>query len=741
MPDQEALLKAIDAAEQNAYGSEIDYELQSDRALAIDYYLGRNVEPADEGRSQVVDRSVFETIQWILPSLIRIFANGDDVVELAPFGPEDEESAKQESSYLNYVVTQKNPWFETVQTWFTDALLTSNAYCMAQMEEVTRTEKERYEMQSQEQVALLAQDGEIISIEEVPDPDGGVEVVMDDLGQPTQVPRTLFNLEVRKSTPDKKMCFRVLPPERCKVSEHTPDWTLEECPYFEYWDYETISSLRAQGFDIDDDIAGDHEDETEEDYARDRYIDEVARNDDNEVDPSLRRVKVRNVWIRYDYDEDGIAELQRCIVVGREVLFREEEARIPVACITPSPLTHRHQGLSIADMVMDVQRVKTAILRAGLDNLYQSNNGRTAISEKVNLDDLLVSRPGGIVRVDGGIPQQEIMQFQAPFIFPQAMEGLEYMDRVNESRSGVNRNFTGLDENALSTNQSGVAINQLSTMAAQRVEQIARIFASGVEYLFSVAHELILKHGHKREVVQLRGQWTEIDPTTWKTGRDMRVVVGFGAGNKDTLLQRLVTMVNLQKELMQLGSAVATEQNLYESLIELTKAADFTAPQRFWTDPATVQRPPPPPSQEEVFAQIESQKIQSNEKTKTLEVQQREADSVRDAQLLKYKTDVDAQVKIMLEQARAGEKVDAAALKELSRSDGPIKLDIAAIEETNQFVSALIESQKEQTVQFQNMLASMASQITEVVSKVSAPKEVIRDGSGKVTGVRTVESE
>ena len=74
MADIEKLLSAIDWAEENAYGA--DGDLSSDRAYSIQLYLGENTEPAPTGRSQIVDRSVFETIQWIMPSLCRIFANG-----------------------------------------------------------------------------------------------------------------------------------------------------------------------------------------------------------------------------------------------------------------------------------------------------------------------------------------------------------------------------------------------------------------------------------------------------------------------------------------------------------------------------------------------------------------------------------------------------------------------------------------------------------------------------------------
>src|SRR5689334_25364689 len=97
--DEVALIGAIDDADNRAYGSNLSNltaALSAERALNIDLYLGKNVDPAPEGQSNVIDRSIFETIQWILPSLCRIFANGDDVVKVTPTNETDGEQAKQE---------------------------------------------------------------------------------------------------------------------------------------------------------------------------------------------------------------------------------------------------------------------------------------------------------------------------------------------------------------------------------------------------------------------------------------------------------------------------------------------------------------------------------------------------------------------------------------------------------------------------------------------------------------------
>lgn len=628
MPDTEKLLGAISAYADTAYGADtIDGELSRQRALALDAYQGKNIEPAPDGRSQVIDWAVFETVQWILPSLLRIFAGGDDVVEFDPTGPEDEEVAKQESTVLNYLVTQKNNWFLTCLEWFQDALVTKNAYCMAFMDEKLDTEIERYENQSEEQVTLLLQDDvEIVGQEQFVDEEEQGPLIDPIAGQPVPpeaeqevlqtyqaagmepqfAPVLRFNVEVKKTKAKKKLTFQVLPPERCLVAEDTPDFTLADCHYFEYFDLVPISELRRMGFEIEDDISDDDFSESMEDTARDEPLASESLEDYEGTDPSMRRVKVRTIWIRHDYDEDGIAELNKVLLVGETILELKHASRIPVACIVPFLNTHRHMGVSVADLVFDIQRIKTAMLRSGIDSLYLANNPRHVVSKKVNLDDMLVSRPGGIVRLaEGSIPGEgHVLPLQTENTFPFAQQGLEHMDRVVESRVGVNRMFQGIDSSNINDHDR---VGQLSTMASQRIEMIARIFANGVERLFSIAHELLIKSGHSKETMRLNGDWVDIDPSQWKTGRDMRIVAPFAAGNKDALVQRLLLVANIHEKALASGLSIVQVDDSYELAKDLAQAADLSG-DRYFTDPRTVPPPEPPPDHTMIALEIEKQK-------------------------------------------------------------------------------------------------------------------------------------
>lgn len=746
--DEDALIAAIDAAEQSSYSSEGDSQLSSDRAYAIDLYNGKNLEPAPEGRSQVIDRSVFETIQWILPSLCRIFANGDDVVELPPVGPEDEDAAKQESQYLNYIILQKNNWFETFITWATDAMLTKNGYCLAYNELRRTTDVEEYERQTEQGIALLMQDKEwqVEVTSQYPDPDyvppPPQPQVDPATGQQVMLPPpptpTLFNAMLTRVQPERKLCIKVLPPERCKISYRTPSFRInEECPYFEYYDYKTLSDLKADGFDVPDVIPDDWAIDEEEDLARDQYDEQGWRQDQNEPDASMKRYRVRMIWLLFDANKDGIAERLYVVRIGRHILHHKQCTRIPAASLAAIPNSHRHIATSIADIVSDIQRIKTAILRQGLDNLYLANNPRTFVSDRINLDDVLISRPGGIVRGESGaIFGQDISPLATPFVFPQAMEGLEYMDQVRENRTGTNRYFTGIDQNAM--NKTATGIQQLSTMAAQRVEQIARIMACGVEDLFSIVHELILKGGHRKEVVKLSNQWIEVDPAQWRKRTDFRISVGYAAGNKDAMVSRLMLIANAQKEAALGGLPIVQPENIYETMIELTKASDFSAPNRFWTNPKDAP-PKGEPQPDVTVIAAEQIKSQTTLQTKQLDVEQKERDSERDFTIKRFEIETKANEAREVERMR----LESAHSLEDRRAGNQAGLKQIEGEQTAQLKEREHQMKQQPAMEMAGQVQQLSAKLEAAIGSLqealatvlTAKRQVRRGANGKAEGL------
>jgi len=753
------LLGAINANEENSYSSDTDSELSTQCADNIDRYLGRNKNPAPDGRSQVRDRSVYETAQEMMPSLSRIFANGDDVVELPPIGEEDMEGAEQEAQYLNHILLQQNNWFSIFDTAAKDALITKRGYLHPYVEKRRQIEIETYERQTPESLALLMEDSpEVVSHKEYPDPDYKPappqpaidpmtgQPAVDQMGQPVMQPDPgppmLYDLVIRRTKVERKFCVEVFPPERCKVAESTKTVQLRDCAYFEFYDFPTISSLREQGLQIDDDMGSTDASDTLEDTARNQFG-EQTWDDINNLDPAMKRVKCRWVWVRHDYDEDGIAELQYCIVVGSQILFREEVSRIPVAVLCPDPMPHRHVGSCPADAAGEIEEINTAILRQGLDNLYLSNNPvKYADGKLVNLDDVMISRPGATWRLkSGAVMGQNFGVIPIPFVFPQAVEALGYMEHVKEKRTGVNNSFQGLDASQLSQLQPGT-VNQISSMAAQRVEQIARHFANGITELMSLLHEVVLKSGHKKEVVQLRGKWVTVDPSTWRKRTDFRISVGFAAGNKDAQIARLQMIGNMQKEAMMGGLSIVNERNVYETMNELIKASDLQAPQRFLTDPEKA--PPKPPPQPDVTVMaMEQIKSQTTLQVKDAELRTEKEVTAATLQAEREKAELEAQTKLTIEQMKASHASElkdkdthGAMALEGMRSEHGVKLH--KMEHGDPEIDKKVAEVGEGVQGLQQQLQETLQQMQQALSTLLNAKRTIRRGKdGKAEGVDT----
>ena len=75
------LLAAIEEQERLSTGSG---QIAEERQNALDRYKGEPYGDETEGRSAVVMRDVADTVEWIKPSLLKIFCSGDEVVSFNP---------------------------------------------------------------------------------------------------------------------------------------------------------------------------------------------------------------------------------------------------------------------------------------------------------------------------------------------------------------------------------------------------------------------------------------------------------------------------------------------------------------------------------------------------------------------------------------------------------------------------------------------------------------------------------
>ena len=360
---------------------------------------------------------------------------------------------------------------------------------------------------------------------------------------------------------------------------------------------------------------------------------------DGTGEEALREYWLHESFIRTDYDDDGIAELRKVCTVGDYVFSNEEIDKVPLISITPLKIPHKFFGLSVADLVMDLQLIKSTLMRNLMDDAYNQNFGRYAVLEgQANLDDLLTQRPGGVVRVKS---PNAVMPLATPPLQPESFQMLGYLDEVREARTGVNKNTQGINADALTSHTTATAVNAVMTNAQSRVELIARQFAeTGVKELMYCIYELLLKNQDKERVVMLRNEWVPVRPDMWDDKMDCTVSVALGNGSKDQQMAHLSQMLQFASQAMQGGLPIVTSENMYNLGAALIKAMGYQNVDDFLTKP-----PPPQPKQptpEEQLAQMEMQVKQKELEIKAADVQVKMQKIQQDAK----KDAVDAQLKV-----------------------------------------------------------------------------------------------
>lgn len=658
-----AVRQKIDSA-TGAYGNAGRW--QSERLKADRYYKGDPRGDEREGRSQVISRDVAEAVDALMPSLMRVFASGDKVVEFQPTGPEDEEAAEQATDYINWIWLQQNPGFRIMHDWFKDGLLHRLGILKIWWDVATETSREIYRGLSGEEVEILQTDPEIelVSVEitgeaNMPGP------VNPETGEAQMLVIPLHDVTLRRRRDKGRIRIMPIPPEEFIIDGRARSLEWDQFSFVAHRTERTISDLIEEGFDpvqlegIDSSFEMSHDRETYDRYKDESY---ASYGNSDVSDPSMRRVTVTECYLKIDFDGDGIAELRKVTLAGNVLLDNEEIDDHPFVALTPKLIPHKLIGRSIADDLYDIQDIKTIIWRQMLDNIYLANNNRTiVVNDQVNLDDLLTVRPGGVVRVK---QPGAIQPFPFQNVIGDAYRIIEYSDSVKENRVGVTRYNQGLDANTL--NKTATGITQIMDASRQREELIARIYAESVALAFKKILRLVCQYQDYQQIIRLRGKFVPMDPRAWKDSYDITVSVGLGTGNKDQAILRMMQLIDLDLKLFQLqeaaGETIVTPKNLYNKLAKIIQAAGLKAPDPYYTDPlgpqaqeikATKQQiaqmQPPQPSPEEIEAQNQ------------LKITQLKLQAELEQQRLKYQAEIEAkmelaEIEVKLSKNKGGQK-------------------------------------------------------------------------------------
>ncbi len=658
---------------ENALGY-LGGNLSESRKKSLEYYLGDKLGTEIDGRSQVVSTDVSDTIESILPNLLRIFTASDKVVKCEPVTAEDVPMADQATAYLNHVFYKENNGFQLLYNFFKDALIEKNGFLKIYWDESESVEFETYQnlsLEDKEALEDTRDEIEFIEEEEVEDEfsKGEFEKAIEQYeAQGLEIPEMqtpdfiLYNCKIKRTKKTGQIKVESVPPEEFLIDRNAK--TIEDADFVSHKVLISRSDLIAMGYDEDEvnNLPASSDDiYNTENTVRQGNIDEYLTDD--YAQGQNTKVSIYESYVKYDYDEDGIAELRKIVSAGDDgsmVLENMPCDNIPFVTVTPIPMPHRFYGRSVSELVEDIQLMKSTVMRQLLDNMYLTNNNRVAVMDgMVNMDDLLTTRPGGVVRTKQ--PPNQVMQpLQSQPISQQAFPMLSYLDTVREARTGITKSAQGLDADTLNS-KTATGVNTLMTQTQMRSELIARIFAeTGVKDLFRKIFELMVKYQDREKVVMLNNQYIPVKPTEWKDRFNISIVVGLGTGSKEQQTVMLNSILERQIQAFQLQGGkempMVSLKNIYNTLSKVIENAGLKNVENYFVDPDIGKQmmPPPQPPPLTPIEKIEFTRIDAENKRKIadLELQSKElAQKTQEMQLdfeakikemaLKYNTQLD----------------------------------------------------------------------------------------------------
>lgn len=705
--------------------------LSKTRETALDYYLGNPMGNEVDGRSKVISSDVSDAIEPLMANLMRIFTQSNKLFHCEPVGIEDVEIAEQSTDYINHIFFKKNNGWVLLHNFLKDALLEKNGFLKVYHEYTDKVTRESYERLSDDEYIMLIDDKEVEVIEhsEYPDdnPTGDYEqesvepmgmqegqhqmpdgTMMPDSEMPQQpeqpqLPnammgemdnqeRPLMDIEpiamlhdvvVHRVSIKGKTCIEGIPPEEILVESNAK--SIDDANFIAQKKMITRGELLELGFDKD--IVATLPTERVEDMNTEfqtRHSDIHNSIQRDVTDESTQEVEVFECYVKCDYSGNGKSELRKFVVAGNNgstLLSDEAYDSFPFITATPIIMPHRLYGRSIAELVQDVQSVKTYVMRALNDNIYGIQNNRLAIDDsRVNVSDILANRPNMIVRTKGN-PMESIQSMPVQSIGDTAYPLLKYYDELKEARTGVSKLSQGLSADALNS-QTSTGLNQTMTQAQGRIEFIARTFAhTGINDLGKKILECVVKNQNKEDIVRIRNKFVPYKPYEWKDRCDITITSALGTGNQD---QQMIFLNNILERQVQ---ALTTQGNpsaplvnlkkIYNTLEMMVESAGLKNVDLFFLDPEQTPMPEEEPKEPSEFEKVSMAQIEGENKRKLaeLELKQKEVELRAEKQLLDFET------KIQELELNYGKQIDQEEIKRQT------KLSVEAMKQMGGFAN------------------------------------------------------
>lgn len=643
----------------------------TDPNATFDDILNPEYNTQTQNKSTFVSTDVRDAILNILPSLIRIFGASENVCNVVPRTQQEIQIADEATKYVNYVFWQDNPGFLIIYGAFKDAMTVKTGFVKWWTDDNRQLAYKTFVNLNQMQVQLLLQEGQDqqarVFQASQPDPQTGI------------YEQVIFEYEVSKPI------IRVagVPPEEMRLDRYAR--TLGKSRVIGHERIVYIDELVSMGYDRD--LCANYiQTQDIHNFTMEAQLRNEGRGMSTRIGDGVMYGEYY-IWI--DKDNTGAPQLRYICTMGEDhAIVNDEPAnRAKFACFGVDPISHTIVGDSIADLTIDLQRIKTNMFRGVLDSLAESINPKVAVNELMtNIDDVMNDDLGAIIRTRGD-PNAAVAYTQTPFVGQQALPIIELLNEVLQRRTGLSDAAKGLDPKALQSSTM-IGVDAIISGAQERIELIARVLAeTGWKDLFQGIYNEVCENPNQKRVLRINDNFVPFDTSLFDASMAVEINPTLGKGTDVTRMMALQQVKADQTQIvsqMGLNNPICGIQEMMNTVTDMLGLLNIKNVQRYFKmpDPQTLQQmmsAPKEPDPMSVAAKAQYEKVK--------------ADSAKAV----------GQQNLDQEKAQGQERIQEAQLAQKTTYENQrIELERQKLEQTHQYEMEKLQVEREKNIAMAN---------------------------------------
>lgn len=570
MNDDE-LCRIVSSMEVNSIGRNDTFI--TDNQKAFKYFMGEPFGDEEDNRSQVVSTDVADVVEADMTSLARVFLGSGQVVEFIPTSenPDDLKEAQEKNIYIPFVLKNCRHSFKKQH----DFLKAIEIYKAGVLEYGWR-ETEGMKKKKWKGLSDLEMTQYLEEFENSVD-----ELKVTEQSSVRKDGQEFFDIEVSGIFTKKEFFIENVPIEDLILSKNvqTKDdadivgkrWTktrgelvedgfdeeiVKKLPRSKHVENSQIKDDRFRGQGGDDDTAS-----------------QLLTSTNAEVHWTQELVAGIDVYVKVDFDEDGIRERRHVIKSGSHILMNEDFDHVPFVITSAILMPHSLIGRSRAEITMPTQKTQSLLSRGVVNNIHMVNAGRNVVSNKVNLDDMLAVRENGIIRSRGDDPvTNHVMPLATPYVGDSILQVVQYFDSKRAQTTGSLMANQGLQADDLHK-ETATRFQGTENASKAKIELLSRVIAeAGYKQLYEGLAWFAQHFQDDDQEIYVLGRTLKTNPSKWQFEHFVEAAVGTGAGDDEEALQNHSSLLAILEQLKQRGSVLVDEKKIYNQVKRISNA-------------------------------------------------------------------------------------------------------------------------------------------------------------------------